>query len=100
MRLSEKALATVGGVLWGGGMLFVSLVNVAIPAYGMEFLNVMSSVYPGFHATHTLRDALVATMYGLVDGAIGGYLLGLLYNWFARPVSHECVNTGQTKSAA
>lgn len=100
MRLSEKALALVAAVLWGGCILFVSLVNVFVPTYGMEFLKMMSSVYPGFHVTRTFGDILVGTVYGLVDGAIAGYLLSLLYNWFAGPVLHESLAAGQTRQAA
>lgn len=44
----------------------------------------MSSVYPGFHASHTVGDVLVGTVYGLADGAIGGFFFGWLYNFFAR----------------
>ena len=100
MRLSEKALAMVAAVLWGGCILFVGLVNMAIPTYGTEFLRMMSSIYPGFHATRTLADVAVGTIYGLVDGAIGGYLLGFLYNWFATTARHESVTTEQARHAA
>jgi hypothetical protein len=100
MHLSERALAVVAAVLWGGCMLFVSLVNAAVPTYGMEFLKMMSSVYPGFHATRTFGDVLIATIYGLVDGAVGGYLLGLLYNQFVGPVPHESLVSGEARHAA
>ncbi len=83
MRLSAKALAFAMGVLWGGGLLFVGLINLASPSYGINFLAGVSSIYPGFHATRTLADVLVGTGYGVVDGGIGGFLFGWLYNVFA-----------------
>jgi len=83
MQLSVKALTIVVAILWGGGMLFTGLVNLAVPSYGVECLKLMSSVYPGFHASGTLVDVLVGTGYGLVDGAIAGFLFGWLYNFFA-----------------
>jgi hypothetical protein len=83
MRLSLKGLMFACGLLWGGAILFVGLINVASPSYGMDFLKLASSVYPGFHNSHTFVDVLVGTGYGLVDGAIAGLLLGWLYNLFA-----------------
>ena len=82
MRLSLRSLAFACGLLWGGAILFVGLVNLACPSYGMEFLKLASSVYPGFHNSHKLADVVVGTGYGLVDGAIAGLLLGWLYNLF------------------
>jgi hypothetical protein len=82
MRLSPKSLAFACGLLWGGAILFVGLINLASASYGMEFLKVASSIYPGFHASRTFVDALVGTGYGLVDGAIAGFIFGWLYNLF------------------
>ena len=83
MRFSLKALAVVAALLWGGGVLFVGLVNLAAPSYGTMFLQCVSSVYPGFHNSRTFIDVLVGTGYALVDGAGAGLLFGWLYNLFA-----------------
>ena len=80
MRFSLKALAVVAALLWGGGVLFVGLVNLAAPSYGTMFLQCVSSVYPGFHNSRTFIDVLVGTAYALVDGAGAGLLFGWLYN--------------------
>ncbi len=48
--------------------------------YGQAFLDVMASIYPGFHAAGTFGDAIVGTLYGVVDGAIGGAVFAWLYN--------------------
>ena len=85
MGLSVKGLAIASAILWGGCMLFVGLLNLTSSSYGAEFLKVMSSVYPGFHAVRTLGDTLVGTGYGIADGAIAGGLFAWLYNAFARP---------------
>lgn len=82
MRLSLKSLTFACALLWGGAILFVGLINLAFPTYGMEFLNLASSVYPGFHNSCTFLDVLVGTGYALVDGAVAGFLLGWLYNLF------------------
>jgi hypothetical protein len=84
MQLSVKALSIVVGLLWGGAILVVGLVNLAAPSYGMAFLQGISSVYPGFHASRTFTDVLIGTGYALVDGAVGGLVFGWLYNVLAR----------------
>ena len=83
MRLSVKGLALALGILWGGCILLVGIVHLAAPSYGVEFLQLASSIYPGFHNTPHFVDVLVGTGYGLVDGGIGGAILALLYNCFA-----------------
>jgi len=80
-----KALSLSVGVLWGALMLMVGLVNLAVPSYGMDFLRLMSSIYPGADTTATLGRVLLGALYGFVDGAICGLVLGFLYDAF----SHE-----------
>ena len=79
-RISARGMALVAGMLWGGCMLFVGLINMGAPSYGVEFLRMMSSVYPGFHDTRTWGEVLLGMIYGLVDGAIAGLLFAWLYN--------------------
>jgi hypothetical protein len=83
MVLSVRSLAITSALLWGGGVLFVGLVNLAAPSYGTAFLQCLSSVYPGFHDSRTFLNVLVGTGYALFDGAAGGALFGWLYNIFS-----------------
>jgi hypothetical protein len=58
MRLSTKAMAIAGAVIWGGcGMFLTGLLNQLIPPFGGQFLQTMSSVYPGYHVTSVVRQA-------------------------------------------
>ena len=84
MTLSIKSLAITSALLWGGGVLFIALVNLAVPSYGTAFLQCVSSGYPGFHNSRHFLDVLVGTGYALLDGGVGGALFGLLYNYFSR----------------
>jgi hypothetical protein len=85
MKLSLKGMSIAVALLCGGCVLFVGVINLAAPSYGEEFLEVVSSIYPGFHHTRTFLDVLVGTGYGIVDGAVGGFLLAWLFNIFAKP---------------
>jgi hypothetical protein len=80
MRLSIKSMGIAGGLLWGGAILFVGLINLVRPTYGMDFLTMMTSVYPWFHSSHTVTSVAIGTIDGLIDGAIAGCLFGWLYN--------------------
>ncbi len=82
MKLDIKALALTFGLLWGVAMLLTGIANLIFPGYGQEFLNVMRSIYPGYAATADIGQIGIGTIYGLVDGAIGGALLAWLYNRF------------------
>ena len=80
MRLSIKGTAIAAGLLWGGALLLVGLINLARPEYGTNFISMMSSVYPWFHSTHTFASVVIGTIDGFIDGAIAGCLFGWLYN--------------------
>jgi len=80
MCLDLKAMALAGSALWALTVLVVGLINLVRPGYGVAFLQGLSSVYPGYHATPTLGDVLTGTGYALFDGAVTGWLFGWLYN--------------------
>ncbi len=83
MKLSIKGLAIASGLLWGGAMLWVGVGGMLSPGYGQAFVAVMASVYSGYTPDGSAAMVVVGTLYGLVDGAIGGALLAGLYNLFA-----------------
>ena len=84
MRLSITALATTTAVVWGGILLLVGAAHLIAASYGVAFLDGMSSVYPGFHAARTMKDVVVGTLYGLIDGGLGGLIFGSIYNVVVR----------------
>src|ERR1039458_7007053 len=66
---AETALALASAILWGLVMLLMSLANLIWGRYG-QFLQIMSSVYPGYHATRSIAEVVVGTLYGAVDALI------------------------------
>ena len=85
MKLSIKALALASAILWGFAMLVMGLANLIWSNYGLEFLKTMSSVYPGYHATRSVAEVIIGTLYGAVDGLFGGAVFAWLYNQFVKP---------------
>jgi hypothetical protein len=84
MRLSVKSLALAGAILWGASVLVMALANLIYPTYGKAFLELCASIYPGYHASGTFGDAIVGTLYAIVDGGVGGAIFGWLYNCFTK----------------
>lgn len=83
MKISIKGLALAAGLLWGGAILCLGLMHLAIPSYGAAFLAGISSIYPGFHGARNISDAVLGGIYAFVDGGVGGLIFGWLYNLFA-----------------
>jgi len=81
MKLNLKALALTAALVWGVLAVFlVGLANLLWPPYGEHFLSFLASVYPGYNGESTFGQVLIATGYGLVDGAVCGFIFGWLYN--------------------
>ena len=89
MKLDVKAMALTIGLIWGAAMLLTGVAYVISHGYGEAFLDVMASVYPGYDATSSFGDVIVGTLYGLVDGAVGGAVVAWLYNRLAGRGSGE-----------
>lgn len=83
MRLSIKAMAIAFGLLWSACILFVATANLVWPGYGLAFLQLCASIYPGYRPGSGVGSVAIGTIYGLVDGAIGAAVLAWFYNLFA-----------------
>lgn len=80
MRLSVKGFAIAVGTLWATCVLMVGTAHLASPRYGGAFLDLASSIYPGFNPSGGTVAVVVGTIYALIDGAIGGAVFAWLYN--------------------
>jgi hypothetical protein len=69
--------------------LFVGLINLLFPSYGINFIQLTSSVYPWFHDTRSVSNVVIGTVDGMIDGAIAGLLLAWLYNAFCGVQTHR-----------
>ena len=80
VKLKPCAFAMSFGVLWSLSLVFCGVL-AACCNYGGDFVNLMSSVYLGYDASFT--GILAGAVWGFVDGAVGGFLLAWLYNFFS-----------------
>lgn len=81
MKFKVIVLAITAGVFWGAAILIVSLANLIWPGYGMALLDVVASVYPGYHPGTGIGSVITGTLYALVDGVVAGALFALLFNF-------------------
>lgn len=83
MKLNIIALALAAAILWGAAMFLVGIANMIYPAYGVEFLSVMSSIYPGYQPATGFASVLLGTLYGFIDAGIAAAIFAWIYNLFA-----------------
>ncbi len=87
MKFNILALGFAAGLIWGGAILLVGLANLIWPGYGQAFLDILASIYPGYHPAASAGSVIAGAVYGLVDGTIGGVIFGWLYNLLAGRIS-------------
>jgi len=91
VRFHVTAFSLTAGFFWGGAILVVGAANLIWPNYGHAFLELAASIYPGYHPSSGIGSVITATLYGLVDGAIGGALFAWVYNFLASRFSRGTV---------
>jgi len=82
MKINIKALSLTVAIVWGGSILLIGSANLIWTTFGVAFLEVIASIYPGYQAASSFGEVIVGTLYGLVDGFVGGLIIGWLYNFF------------------
>ena len=88
MRLSVIRFGCAVASIWGLAVLAVGTANVLWPDYGVKFLEMIDSIYPGYHyGQWGLGGVLVAAMYAVVDAWIFGVIFAWIYNRFTRKMT-------------
>jgi hypothetical protein len=82
MRLNIRATAFALGILWGAAVLVTGLANLIWSGYGIGFLQLLASVYPGYKVSGSIGDLITGFLYALVDGGLFGLVFAWLYNRF------------------
>ncbi|MEX1012697.1 MAG: bacteriophage holin [Waddliaceae bacterium] len=76
--LNAKNLGLSFGIVWGVSVWFVTILSM-FTGYGDSFIHMMQSVYPGYSVD--LLGSFIGLIYGFVDGFVGLFIFGLIYNW-------------------
>jgi len=82
--ISVKGLALTVGILWAAAVFLVGIGNLLWPSYGVAFLEIPRSIYPGYAKTAGFLGVIVGSLYALLDGAILGVVFAWLYNMLSR----------------
>lgn len=80
MKFNIAAAAIAGGVGFVIALGIAGIINMFVEGYGIAFLDIMASVYPGYKASGTIGDLIIGCFYAATDGIIAGGGLALLYN--------------------
>jgi hypothetical protein len=84
-KLRIVPLAVALGAVWALGVLFVGWVSSF--GWGVNFVDVMSSMYIGYKPS--FLGGIIGAIWAFVDGAIGGAIIAVVYNAFARKKQTE-----------
>ncbi len=82
MKLSIKAFTLTCAILSAAAVFIIGIANLISSGYGIMFLQLMASIYPGYDASPTIVSVIVGTLYALLDGAVAGLIFAWLYNLF------------------
>ena len=97
MKLNVKAFSLTLAVIWGAAVLLAGLANLIWNDYGVAFLQLVASIYPGYDGPAGIGSVVVATLYAVVDGGFGGLIFAVVYNRLAdRLGSGESTAQGDT----
>ena len=80
MKLSIKGLAITTAIIWGSAILIVGIANLVFPGYGINFLEVVGSIYPGYKPGTGFASVIIGALYGAVDAGIAAAIFAWLYN--------------------
>ena len=81
MKLNVKAFALTIGLVWAVALFLIILANLIWCEYGVALLDVVDSIYPGYHRGTTV-GLIVGPLYGFVDAVVAGWIFAWLYNRF------------------
>jgi hypothetical protein len=85
MKLDVIRFGCAVSSIWGLIVLSVGVTNLLWSSYGVAFLKIVDSIYPGYHIGQWgFGGVIVATLYALVDAWIVGVIFALLYNKFTK----------------
>jgi len=81
MKFNVIQLGLTLAIIWAVIILLVGIINLIFPGYGVAFLQLVDSIYPGYHfGKWGFGGVIVATLYAALDGFILGVVSAWLFN--------------------
>jgi hypothetical protein len=87
-------MSLTAGLIWAVAIFIVAAANLVWPDYGQAFLEFTASIYSGYHPGSGIGSVIIGTLYGFVDGVIGGAVFAWLYNFLAHRLSRGTARAG------
>jgi ABC-type phosphate transport system permease subunit len=85
MKFNVSRFGCAVASIWGLVVFLVGLANLLWPTYGVEFLKIIDSIYPGYHfGEWGLGGVIVGTLYAIIDAWVIGVIFALIYNKFTK----------------
>lgn len=85
MKLDVIRFGFTVSAVWAVIVFSVGISNLLWPTYGIGFLKVVDSIYPGYRFGYWgFGGIVVATLYAALDGLIVGLIFAWLYNLFTK----------------
>lgn len=76
-KLNVKALAFSFGIAWLILIFIIGIIS-SLSNWGVEFVNLVSSIYPGF--APTFLGSIIGGIWGFLSGLVWGGIIGSFYN--------------------
>lgn len=90
MKFNVIQLGLTLSIIWAVLVLLIGITNLLFPAYGVAFLQLIDSIYPGYHfGKWGFGGVIVATLYAALDGFILGVLFAWLHNLVGKFIKKE-----------
>ncbi len=90
MKFNVIQLGLTLSIMWAVIVLFVGITNLLFPGYGVEFLRIVDSIYPGYHfGKWGFGGVIVSTLYAVLDGFIFGIVFAWLFNLLGKSMKKE-----------
>lgn len=83
MKLDKLRLGCALAAVWGLIAFFTGIGNLIWDMYGVAFLKVLESIYPGYtFGRWGFGGVIVVTLYAALDGFVIGVVIAWIYNLF------------------
>jgi len=90
MKFKVTQVGFTVAIVWALLVFLVGLTNLIFPGYGVAFLKIIDSIYPGYHfGKWGFGGVIVSTLYAALDGLVVGVVFAWVYNLLGKRMKKE-----------